>query len=107
MRPFLTFCNIMNPILQKAVPNTSLILSVRIPLYCNYMCPADCKEMGIVTTNVFHPLHKPIEFLPSSTEIHCCPPVLLSVLLSKVNGKTQGVGCFRGPAHEEKRAAIF
>jgi hypothetical protein len=55
-----------------------------------------------LSTNVFHPLHKPIEFLPPSTEIHRCLPVLLSVLLSKIIEKRQGVDCFRGPANEEK-----
>ncbi len=33
-----------------------------------------------------------------STEIYCCPPVLLSEVIEKM----QGVGCFRGPANEEK-----
>jgi hypothetical protein len=37
------------------------------------------KELSKVA-DVFHPLHKPIEFLPPSTEIHYCLPVLLSVL---------------------------
>jgi hypothetical protein len=60
--------------------------------------------MGIVTTNVFHPLHRPIEFLPSSTEIHGCLPVLLSVLLSTVIERMQGAGCFREPTNEEERA---
>ena len=32
------------------------------------------------STDVFHPLHRPIEFPSSSTEIHCCLRVLLSVL---------------------------
>ncbi len=55
-----------------------------------------------LSTDVFHPLHKPIEFLPSSTEIYCCPPVLLSVLLSKVTGKCRVVACSRD-LHTKKK----
>ena len=53
------------------------------------------------STNVFHPLQKPIEIPPPSTEIYCCLPVLLSEAMEK----RQGVSCFRGLANEEKRAA--
>src|SRR5579859_3322234 len=45
------------------------------------------------STDVFHPLHKPIACPPLSMEIHSCLPVLLS----RVMGKRQGMGCFRGP----------
>ena len=58
------------------------------------------------STDVFRPLHKPIEYLPSSTEIHCCPPVLLSVLLSEVAGKMQGVGCFPGLGKKKKSCTM-
>jgi hypothetical protein len=36
--------------------------------------------------NVFHPLHRPIECLALSTEIHCCLPVLLSKVMGKKAG---------------------
>src|SRR5258708_8635865 len=39
------------------------------------------------STDVFHPLQKPIECPLSSMEIHRCPPVLLSVLTLVANSK--------------------
>jgi len=54
------------------------------------------------STDVFQPLRRPIEFPPPSTEIYSCPPVLLSVLLSEVAGKMQGVGCFPGLGKKKK-----
>ncbi len=43
------------PQLYKSKPSKNstfapLILSVREAFYCNYICPVECKEMGIVTT---------------------------------------------------------
>jgi hypothetical protein len=49
------------------------------------------------STDVFQPLHRLIEFLPLSTEIYCCLPVLLSEAMRK----RQGAGRFRRPADEE------
>ena len=44
------------------------------------------------STNVFHPLHKPIEYPLLSIEIHCCLPVLLSVLTLLANESASGIG---------------
>ena len=68
---------------SKASKSSSLclqILSVWGTLYCNFMGLVYCKVMVIITTNVFHLPQKPIACPPPSTEIHCCLPVLLSVL---------------------------
>src|SRR2546421_10019836 len=54
------------------------------------------------STAVFHRLHRPIEFPPPSTKIHGCLPVLLSVLLSRVMRKRQGVSVFGDPRTKKK-----
>jgi hypothetical protein len=51
-----------------------------------------------LSTNVFHPLQKPIEFLPSSTEIYCC----LSVLLSTTVAWKQFLSVFPGHMKSQK-----
>ncbi len=56
------------------------------------------------STDVFQPLHKPIECLHPSTEIHGCLPVLLSVLLSKVTEKMQGVSVFPRACTRRKKS---
>ena len=58
---------------------------------------------GNSDNDVFHPLHKPIEFLPSSTEIHSCLPVLLSVLTVLANSIFEGMFHFFKP----ERWSIF
>src|SRR5712691_11303363 len=61
------------------------------------------------STDVIQPLHRPIKFPPSSTEIHCCPSVLLSVLLSRVDWKKAGCGLFLGDCERrgDMREAII
>src|SRR5712692_584133 len=56
------------------------------------------------STNVFHPPQKPIECPLLSMKIHCCLPVLLSVLLSKVTERMQGVSVFPRACARRKKS---
>jgi hypothetical protein len=63
-----------------------------------------------LSTDVFHPLHKPIECPPLSMEIHRCLPVLLSVLTVLANSTFEGTFYFSQapsvvdiPHREEKK----
>ncbi len=43
------FLNVYESNLTKSSTFSLRNLSVREAFYCNFMCPVDCKEMGIVT----------------------------------------------------------
>jgi hypothetical protein len=75
--------------------------SVREALYCNFMRPAHCKEMGIMT-RCLPPAPQANRI---STLIHGDPLLSTGFAVSfavKIIEKMQGVGCIRGPANEEK-----
>src|SRR5258708_24084908 len=52
LQAYASVFNFLQTYISKSSKSSSfnpLILSVRIALYCNFMRPANCKEMGIVT----------------------------------------------------------
>jgi hypothetical protein len=51
---------------SKSSSFNSLILSLREAFYRNYMRPADCKEMGIVTLNWLYRLFEAFLFAGST-----------------------------------------
>ncbi len=52
LQAYASVFNFLQTYISKSSKSSSfnpLILSVRIALHCNFMRPANCKEMGIVT----------------------------------------------------------